>query len=370
MIKNLQIIQPTLLLDEAKCKANIRKMLEKAKRSGCSLRPHFKTHQSAQVGEWFKEAGIQQCTVSSLSMAEYFATAGWTDITVAFPLNVLEKDKVNQLAQDISLNLCIESSETATILSDFITHKVGTFVKVDAGYHRTGIGAEDYDGIEAILQVLSKNPLLIFKGFLQHAGHTYQAKGKSEVDEIHAYTSQKMQNLKAQFIHRYPDLIISNGDTPTCSVSDSFDGVEEMRPGNFVFYDVMQAAIGSCTYDEIAVAMACPVVAKHSDRNEIIIYGGAVHFSKDRITNASGTTIYGLVAQKEVSGWSMPIPDLYVKKLSQEHGTIHATDKFINKTQIGDILYILPIHSCLTANLMGKYTTLTGKELGMYRFGF
>ncbi len=366
----MQISQPTLLLDEAKCKANIQKMLKKAEKNGCNLRPHFKTHQSAQVGEWFKEVGIEQCTVSSLGMAEYFAKAGWIDITVAFPLNVLEKAKVNQLALSINLNLCIESVETAKILTEFIKQSVGLFIKVDAGYHRTGIGAEDFEGIEAIIRILEKNPLAIFKGFLQHAGHTYQAKGKVEIDEIHEYTSQKMQNLKAYFKNQCPDLIISNGDTPTCSVSDNFEGVDEMRPGNFIFYDVMQAEIGSCSYDEIAVAMACPVVAKHADRNEIIIYGGAVHFSKDRIENESDTTIYGLVAQQEAAGWGNPLPDLYVKKLSQEHGTIHATDEFMQQTKIGDILYILPIHSCLTANLMGTYCTLKGEELGMYRFGF
>lgn len=366
----MEITQPTLLLDKEKCKANIQRMLEKAEKNGCSLRPHFKTHQSAQVGEWFKEAGINKCTVSSLGMAQYFAKAGWTDITVAFPLNVLEKLKVNHLAQSIKLNVCVESVETTKTLSGFIAHSVGVFIKVDAGYHRTGIGAEDFQGIEMIILELKKNPRLIFRGFLQHAGHTYQAKGKAEINEIHAYTSQKMQKLKAHFKNQYPELIISNGDTPTSSVSDNFEGVDEMRPGNFVFYDVMQAEIGSCRYDEIAVAMACPVVAKHADRNEIIIYGGAVHFSKDRIENITGTTIYGLVAQKEASGWGQPFPDLYVKKLSQEHGTIHATDEFIQEIKIGDILYILPIHSCLTANLMGKYGTLEGKELAMYRYGF
>ncbi len=366
----MEITRPTLVLDELKCKANIQKMVTKAVKHRCSLRPHFKTHQSAQVGEWFKEAGIKQCTVSSLGMAQYFAKAGWTDITVAFPLNVLEKVMVNHLAQTIKLNVCVESVETVKILSGFIAHSVCIFIKVDAGYHRTGIGAEDIEGIDAIIKEIGKNPRLIFRGFLQHAGHTYQVKGKTEIDEIHAFTSQKMLNLKTRFKDQYPDLIISNGDTPTCSVSDNFDSVDEMRPGNFVFYDVMQAEIGSCNYEEIAVAMACPVVAKHADRNEIIIYGGAVHFSKDRITSESGTTIYGLVAQQKASGWGNPLPNLYVKKLSQEHGTIHATDAFIEQTKIGDILYILPIHSCLTANLMGKYSTLDGEELGMYRFGF
>ncbi|MBK6263783.1 alanine racemase [Marivirga sp. S37H4] len=366
----MKIIQPTLLLNEETCHRNIQNMVDKAKKHNCILRPHFKTHQSAEIGQWFRQQGVTKCAVSSLGMAIYFTNAGWKDITVAFPLNVLESDKVNELAKKITLNICIESLETAEILSHFIQHSVNIFIKVDAGYHRTGINTDDFQQIEAILQKINDNPLLNFKGFLQHAGHTYQAKGKLEVDQIHQSTSAKMIALKERFISEYPNLIISNGDTPTCSLSEHFEHIEEMRPGNFVFYDVMQAEIGSCSYEEIAVAMACPVVAKHPERNEIIIYGGAVHLSKERVTNKDGITIYGLVAEPHTSGWGKPIEGLYVKKLSQEHGTIHAPDAFIEKVKIGDILYILPIHSCLTANLIGQYSTLKGKEIGMYRFGF
>ena len=35
------------------------------------------------------------------------------------------------------------------------------------------------------------------------------------------------------------------GSTPTCSrPPDNLDGVDEMHPGNFIYYDVMQAGLG------------------------------------------------------------------------------------------------------------------------------
>jgi len=49
------IEQPTLLLDEAAARRNIRFMAEKATRLGLVFRPHFKTHQSAVIGEWFRD---------------------------------------------------------------------------------------------------------------------------------------------------------------------------------------------------------------------------------------------------------------------------------------------------------------------------
>ena len=93
----------------------------------------------------------------------------------------------------------------------------------------------------------------------------------------------KLNNLKQKYLSQFPDLITSYGDTPSCSLADNFEGFDEIRPGNFVYYDVMQYHIGSCSLDEIAVAVACPVVAIHPERNEVVIYGGAVHFSKEFI---------------------------------------------------------------------------------------
>lgn len=91
------INRPTLLLDVEKCKTNIRTMAQKAKGHRLKLRPHFKTHQSAQIGEWIRAEGISTCTVSSVKMAEYFAHHGWNDILIAFPVNVLESEKLNEL---------------------------------------------------------------------------------------------------------------------------------------------------------------------------------------------------------------------------------------------------------------------------------
>ena len=363
----MKITKPTLLLDEQKCRLNIKKMIARSKNLNSSLRPHFKTHQSHKIGEWFKEYGIDKCAVSSIEMARHFAKGEWKDITVAFPLNVLEIENVNLLAKEVCLNLCIESVETAKILNEQLKYPLNVFIKTDAGYHRTGMQSEDYHGIKTIIEELNKNELISFKGFLQHAGHTYQAKGKAEIDKIHQETSSNMIALKNHFRKQYHEIIISNGDTPTCSVSDDFDEIEEMRPGNFVFYDVMQAEIGSCEYSEIAVAVACPVVAKHKDRNEVILYGGAIHFSKDSIKK-DGETIYGLIAKKEEKGWGEPLDGCYTKKLSQEHGTLHVTDDYFDQVNIGDLLYILPIHSCLTANLMGKYYTLDGEGIEMFKF--
>jgi len=168
-----------------------------------------------------------------------------------------------------------------------------------------------------------------------------------------------MNALKLEFSHLKP--IISIGDTPCCSLADDFNGVDEIRPGNFVFYDVTQLKLSACKPKQIAVGLACPVVAVHEDR--VVIYGGGVHLSKEFLTDESGVRNFGLVAKLKHSGWKAPIKDAQVISLSQEHGIVKLPPHELNNLHLGDLLVILPIHSCMTANLMGEYLLLDGTKV-------
>lgn len=363
MFTSPQIIEPTLLLDEAKCKRNIRNMAEKALRNGVTLRPHFKTHQSWAIGEWFREAGVKNITVSSLKMACFFAEAGWNDITVAFPVNILESKRLNHLAGKIKLNVVIEDAETIDKLNDLLTHPLYAYIKVDIGYHRTGVDSNDHETIDAMIAGFAKAGKINLKGFLGHAGHSYNCRGAVEIQQVHTQSLLAMQNLYNRYHARQPGIEISVGDTPTCSTCENFGPATEIRPGNFVFYDLTQAMIGSNAKEDIAVALACPVVAKHKERNEVILYGGGVHFSKDFIDLGQGKRSYGEWVLPEGNGWSSPVEGCYMSKLSQEHGTLLVTPEKFEEIKTGDVLYILPVHSCMTANLMRGYQTLSGNQL-------
>ena len=268
-----KIAVPTLLLDRQKCQHNIQRMSDKARRLGLTLRPHFKTHQSSSIGRWFRQAGVDKITVSSLRMAEYFANDHWLDITVAFPVNLLEIDLINRLAAYIRLNLLVESVESVQFLDRHLRHPVGVFIKIDVGTHRTGVEADDEETVNRILEKIGNSRKIRFLGFLAHAGHTYRARGIQQVQTVHEAYLGLLATLREHYLPAFPELILSVGDTPSCSLMEDFPGVHEIRPGNFVFYDVMQIGIGSCSPDDVAVAMACPVVATHPSRNEIVVYG-------------------------------------------------------------------------------------------------
>lgn len=355
------IVSPTLLLDKQKCLNNIRYMSEKAERNNLIFRPHFKTHQSKTIGNWFKELGVDKIAVSSLQMANYFAD-DWNDITIAFPANIRQIDLINSLTQKTNINLTLENIESVDYLTKNLKSPVNFFIKIDAGYRRTGITFNIFPKIEKILKDASKSDKLNFKGFLSHFGNTYNAKSKKEIVDIYNTSVQKLNLLKEEFIQDYPDMIMSTGDTPSCSLINNFEDIDEIRPGNFVFYDLMQAKLGSCDLNQIAVTMACPVVAKHTERQEIIVFGGGVHFSKEYI-ELDNRKVYGQVVSLNDKGWEISEDESYLIKLSQEHGTIKASYDLFKNTQIGDLVGIIPVHSCLTANLMGKYINITGETI-------
>lgn len=356
-----EISKPTLLVDKQKCISNIRKIGVKAISQGLKFRPHFKTHQSAAIGEWFRNEGVKAITVSSVNMAAYFAYHGWDDITIAFPVNLREIDEINRLAKKFSLNLLLDSVDAAVYLNKKLKEAAGIFIEIDAGSKRSGIAASDLIGIEKIIEALSKSSKTCFRGFLTHAGHTYQARNKAEVLEIHGNSLSQMRRLKEHFSSLHP--LISIGDTPSCSLATDFTDAYELRPGNFIFYDLMQVSIGSCCPAEIAVALACPVVAAYPQRSELIIYGGAIHLSKDFRRLPDGPDSFGRIARLNKTGWEILPEGNEVVSVSQEHGIVRLGSEFHNHFRIGDLVGVIPVHSCLTAHQQDYYLTLDGARL-------
>lgn len=357
----MRILRPTLILDQSRALKNIETIARKVKKSSVRFRPHFKTHQSAQIGDWFRKVGVKAITVSSVQMGVYFSQNGWKDITIAFPVNRLEIEEINELGQQVDLHLLVESKDTVSFLNRELKQAVNLWIKIDTGYKRTGIDWDNLEEITGLAKEIAESAKLNFKGLLTHSGHSYNGESPEAIKAIYHDTVFKMNQVRQRLSAQgFFNVEISIGDTPGCSLADHFHGIDEVRCGNFVFYDVMQLFLGSCKEKDIAVALACPVVARYPAREELVIYGGAVHLSNEYVKDSRGRKIFGLIALLQGSSWGLAVPDTYVCSLSQEHGIIKTSPAFLNQVKPGDILMILPVHSCLVVNLMRQYQTLSG----------
>ncbi|MFH2141040.1 MAG: alanine racemase [Bacteroidota bacterium] len=355
--------KPVLIIQPEICKKNISKMIDKAKEFDLQFRPHFKTHQSVKIANWFREKGVNKITVSSVSMARYFINDNWKDITIAFPFNINETIDINKISSDISINLVVESEFTLKYLVNNLIKYCGIYIKINTGYNRTGLEINDYYNIDKLINRIASSKNLEFKGFLTHAGDAYSAKNQVEILTIGENIRKELSFLKMKYINQFPELIISYGDTPSTSLMNDFTGIDEIRPGNFVFYDSMQLMLQTCKFNQIAIALVCPVVSINKKRNEVVIYGGAVHLSKEYIPTGDGLKNFGLISKLNNDYWSEPIENTFIKSLSQEHGIIQTDEINFKNFNIGDFVAVIPVHICLTANLMGEYFTFSGEKL-------
>ena len=357
-----QVRRPALLVDLQKVCANITAMRAKAEHNQVLFRPHFKTHQSARIGKIYWERGVRAITVSSVQMAEYFAAAGWKDILIAFPLNWREMDAVNALAEKINLAVLVDCMESAQFLALHAREEIGVWVKIDTGLRRAGIWWEDSRSIEEVAKKIIASPRLTLKGILTHAGQTYHAECAKTAKEIAFASKQAMLSAKEYLRKRgLTNIQVSIGDTPGCRLLDDFAGVDEIRPGNFVFYDLEQWQLGVCQPQEIAVALACPIVSRNRDRKELIIYGGAIHFSKE-ILSVRGQPIFGMVAGKRNEPFGVLHPDCVLRSTTQEHGVLAMNEEPFAQYRVGDLIQVFPVHSCLAVQALGEYIEIRSGE--------
>ncbi len=360
------VTKPTLILNEQQVKANIAGMSEKAKVSKVTFRPHFKTHQSKEIGSWFRTRGVTAITVSSFDMAEYFINDGWNDITVAIPVNPRAINRINNLTERVKLELLVDSETVVAQIGHELTQPTGIWIKIDVGYHRCGLQWYNTDSVLKLADKIQNSSNLSFQGLLTHAGHTYHQSSAEVVLQIHNTAVQRMMDLQRELNANSIDCRISIGDTPGCSLATDFSGVDEIRPGNFVFNDLMQLHLGACQSTDLALAMACPVIGKYASRGEIVLNGGAVHLSKEYLKCSDGKQVYGYLADGTADGWGAPVYDAPVISLSQEHGIVQLPQDHLERIEIGGTVIVLPVHACLAANLHPEYLTTSGCKISRF----
>jgi D-serine deaminase-like pyridoxal phosphate-dependent protein len=253
-------------------------------------------------------------------------------------------------------------------LSRTIPRPVDIWVKVNVGCNRAGVDWNDRDLLTRTCREVSRRPGFRLCGLLTHNGRTYSARTLGALARVHADAMRKMRSARRVLAAAgFEALEISVGDTPSCTRLEDFGDADEIRPGNFILNDVMQLELGTCGEEAIAAAVACPVVSTHPARREAVIYGGAIHLSKEDLPTSREGRIYGRVCRGRGPGWGRVLPATAVSSISQEHGIVKTTASELKRIKAGDILFILPVHSCLTVNLFKEYVRLDGERIPTIR---
>lgn len=353
------LLTPSLLVDKLRLECNIRNMAEKAKKNGVSLRPHIKTHKCIEIGKMQLEHGASGITAATLGEAIVFANEGFDDITIAFPVVFDKIPAIVELSSQISLNVLVDHPSIVDQLNSESKEnqsRLNVLIKVHCGYNRCGVNPESPAAMKLAKKIVGSSNL-DFVGILTHGGHSYDA---NSVDAIKAVALQE-QDVMVRFAmtlkRESEDLapkIVSIGSTPTMMMCDFIrDEITEIRPGNYVFFDYTQVALGVCELGDCAQSVLASIVGTYEDY--IVIDAGALALSKDLgSTHIKPDAGYGRILKDYDR--NIEYDDYKIKSLSQEHGKILVGSSSKLRSHFpGERVRIITNHSCLTQYMYDKF---------------
>ena len=344
---------PYLQIDAMKMQSNILKIAEMARSSEVSLRPHVKTHKIPAIAKEQLEAGAVGITVATVSEAEVMADGGIEDIFIAYPLVTEEKiQRALALSRRIRLIVGVDSLEGARRLSEVAEsedHTLEVRLEVDTGLRRTGVPYEDAVELAVKIQATSN---LDLTGIYTYRGAVLDGSPTLELEKAGIEEGQLMADLAEEMRERGVGVDdVSVGSTPTAQYAAQVEGITEVRPGTYVFYDRMQTKLGACSFDECATEVVVTVVSRPSS-NLAVIDGGSKTFATDV---QPGSAPLNLVGFGEIVGH----PGAVLERLTEEHGMISLNED--SGLQVGDTIRIVPNHVCSTVNLHDAIY-LTGED--------
>ncbi len=347
---------PAVLIDRVRAGRNLDRMQAAANARGVRLRPHTKTHKSPIVAGWQIARGAIGICCAKLGEAEVFAAHGIADIRLPYPLHPANADRVIALLDRTRLSFIVDHPVVAKQWSDAMVRagkRVEVLVKIDVGFHRCGLDPDSRDTVATIREIAAL-PGLDFRGLLSHAGQTYHAHSEDELRQMAEAEVRTMSDLAAWCRAKGVAVDeISVGATPPARFSLQHEGFTEFRPGNYVYYDRTQVALGAATVDDCALTVLARVVSKPA-ADRIILDSGSKTLTNDGARGFTPAPGYGVVLRD-----GRPDDSLLIERLSEEHATVKALSGS-TPLEPGDHVRIIPNHSCVVSNLVDQAWLVDG----------
>lgn len=324
---------PALVVDLDIMERNLSRVAEYARAHHLRLRPHTKTHKIPALGKRQLALGAVGLTVAKTTEAEVMLDAAPADLLVAYPVLGPQKlERLRQVAKRTQVTVALDSLDAARALSSAGVD-VRVLVEVDLGLGRTGVAPADVAGL---VQEVVGLPHLDWDGLMFYPGHIKGMSGEDEarVAKLRRDLHDVLLTLTAL---RLVPRVVSGGSTPLLFHSHTIEGMNEIRPGTYVFNDLNTASMGACGFQDCAATIITTVVSRRE--GHMIIDGGSKTFSSDRL--ATGGAGFGQI---------VGLPGALFHKMNEEHGYVDIRE-CTNAPAVGERVQVLPNHICVAVNL-------------------
>lgn len=340
---------PCAVLSLPRLQRNISRLAGAVARRGIQLRPHLKTAKSLRIARLVAPQFYSPIAVSTLREAEVFASHGYRDIFYTVLAGPGKMDRAAALARcGVRLLLPIDSLLAAEALvraAGAAGERLHALLEINCGEDRGGL-RPDSGTLARLAGILGPH----FAGVTTHGGHSYAARSPAETRAIaEAEVTAAQQAAALLAAQGRACAVVSVGSTPTALAEAELTGVTEMRAGVYMFGDLFQAGIGTCTVEDVALSVLTEVISRLEDGRGLLIDAGAIALSKD-ISTASLPPAQqaGLGLVCDVNG--RLLPGFKVTRVWQEHALVTGlTPLPAGSYPVGTRLRVLPNHACLTA---------------------
>jgi D-serine deaminase-like pyridoxal phosphate-dependent protein len=346
-----EMTTPSLLVDLPTLEANIQAMTRRTADRGLELWPHAKTHKCAEIARLQLAHGATGITVATVAEAEFFAAAGVPRLLLSYPpVGRWRVDRLVALARHVDLTVTVDDAATlATFDRGCERAGVGAHFlwEIDSGLGRCGT-APGAITAQRVAEVVPRLTNLRFAGLLTFGGHVYRSTRPSEIEAIAADELQALRTTARELATRGLEAeVLSFGSTPAAHHLPQADlaGLQ-IRPGNYVFYDVSQIALEVTTAASCALTVLARVVS-HPGPDHLVLDCGSKALSTDRMSD-------------RVDGFGIVVdhPELRIERLFEEHAIVAVRGH--SDLQLGDLVRVIPNHACATLNLHAQIQAVAG----------
>lgn len=335
---------PAAVVDLDVLDRNLEAMAARAAAAGIALRPHAKTHKSAELARRQLAAGAVGLTVATLAEAVDFAAAGCDDLFIAYPVwaGGSRRSVLRSLHERVRLRVGVDSTAGAAELAAAVRgsrHPLQVMLEVDCGQGRTGV-------LTGELRELAEQCLrlgLHVVGAFTHPGHAYaapEAPERARRDERDALLRARDALTPLLGDH----VVLSGGSTPTAA--QELGGMTEVRPGTYVFGDAQQLALTQLPLTSVALLVAARVVSRPR-AGEVVLDAGSKALSTDRPSWLAG------------HGHVVDAPSAVIRTLTEEHAVVTGAPE---SWDVGDLVAVVPNHVCTVVNLARRLHVVSRGE--------
>lgn len=343
---------PSVIVDLEVMERNLSRMADYCRGKNLRLRPHTKSHKIPALAKRQLAHAAHGITVAKIGEADVMLAAGITDILIAYPIvGATKAERLAALATRADVTVALDSAEAALAISTE-AHKqnarVGVLVELDVGFHRCGVTNEDE--VLSLARKVADLPGLEFKGLMFFPGHLQVLeKERAELRAgVNDFLERSLEKLNAAHL---PATIVSGGSTPTAREGHLFSGVNEIRPGMYIFNDRNMMGIGIASLEDCALSVVTTVVST-SVSGRAIIDAGSKTLSSDRHHAGDGRG-FGMVKTD---------PHAELEQLSEEHGHLNIK-RSSHQYRVGERLEIIPNHVCSTVNMHNQIYGVIGERV-------